>query len=145
MSYIFDKASEFRIAVDNLASNVNDNVALKSYILYPDWEDLAISSYTASKAGYRFKYGTDLYKTINDEHTFAVQWIPGEGTESLYVKIEETHVGTLEDPIPYTGNMVLENGKYYSQNDVIYLCNRNSENPVYNDLSELVDIYVTII
>ena len=62
--------------------------------------------------------------------------------ESLYAEVCETHAGTLDDLIPYDGNMALENGKYYIQNSTIYLCNRDTVNPVYNPLSELVGIYV---
>ena len=57
-------------------------------------------------------------------------------------EIFETHDGSMYDPIPYEGSMALENGKYYSQNGVTYLCNRDTINPVYNPLSELVGIYV---
>lgn len=41
--------------------------------------------------------------------------------------------------------MSLYNGKYYSQDGVTYLCNRDTGNPVYNKLSELVGIYVEVI
>lgn len=45
--------------------------------------------------------------------------------------------------IPYSGNMTLEAGKYYSQSGKTYLCNRDTGNPVYNALADLVGIYVT--
>jgi hypothetical protein len=38
--------------------------------------------------------------------------------------------------------MTLEAGKYYLQDGVIYLCIRDTENPVYNALAELVGLYV---
>ena len=38
--------------------------------------------------------------------------------------------------------MALESGKYYSQNSKIYRCTRDTVNPVYNALSELVGLYV---
>ena len=38
--------------------------------------------------------------------------------------------------------MALESGKYYIQDYTIYLCTRDTGNPVYNALSELVGIYV---
>ena len=41
--------------------------------------------------------------------------------------------------------MALENGKYYSQDGVTYLCNRDTVNPVYNPLRELVGLYVGVI
>ena len=43
---------------------------------------------------------------------------------TLFVKIEETHAGTLEDPIPAAANLEYVKGKYYIENDVIYLMNR---------------------
>ena len=52
--------------------------------------------------------------------------MPGNGTAALYIRIDESHVGTLDDPIPYSGNMILESGKYYIQDHVIYLCNRDT-------------------
>lgn len=51
---------------------------------------------------------------------------------------------TLTDPIPYNGNMALESGKYYSQNGLVYLCTRDTVNPVYNALADLVGMYVEI-
>lgn len=87
----------------------------------------------------------DLYKTIQPELTIQAHYPPGVGTESLYIRIDETHDGTRYDPIPYDGSMALENGKYYIQNDIVYLCNRDTVNPVHNDLSALVGLYVKTI
>ena len=119
---------------------VDDQTALRMVEFYPAWSD--IIGQTAEKAGYKFTYNGDLYKTIPTNHTFAAQWVPGVGTESLYTRIDETHDGTLYDPIPYDGNMALVSGKYYSQDGVVYLCSRDTVNPVYNPLRELVGIYV---
>lgn len=70
-------------------------------------------------------------------------WAPGmTGTESLWERIDETHDGTKYDPIPYSGSMALENGKYYTQDGVTYLCNRNTGSPVYHPLSALMGLYV---
>ena len=55
------------------------------------------------------------------------------------------HAGTQEDPIPYNNNMELEEGKYYSQNEVTYLCTRSTGQTGYNNLSELVGIYVEVV
>ena len=40
--------------------------------------------------------------------------------------------------------MELFNGKYYSQNGVVYKCNRDTQQAVYNPLADLVGIYVEI-
>lgn len=70
---------------------------------------------------------------------------PGVGMESLYTEINETHTGTEDDPIPYSGNMALEQGKYYMQDYEIYLCTRDTLISVHNPLSELVGIYVELV
>lgn len=119
---------------------VDDNTALRMVEFYPEWDDLI--GKTVNKAEYKFQYEGKLYKTIPSNHTFQADWVPGVGTESLYTRIDETHDGSKYDPIPYSGNMALENGKYYIQDGVIYLCNRDTGNPVYNPLAELVGLYV---
>src|SRR5699024_12804271 len=86
-----------------------------------------------------------LYKTLQSTYTFMSHWVPGSGTESLFTVINETNAGTLEDPIPYEGNMELFNGKYYIQNGIIYKCTRDSGQPLYHALSDLVGLYVTVV
>ena len=77
-------------------------------------------------------------------HTAQTGWEP-ENAAALWEQINETHEGTVDDPIPYEENMALEQGRYYIQDQVIYLCNRDTEIPVHQPLTELVDIYVEII
>ena len=121
---------------------VDDNTALRMVEFYPAWNGLI--GQTVDKAGFRFTYGGKLYKTIPANHTFQANWVPGVGTESLYTRIDETHDGTQYDSIPYDGNMELTAGLYYIQDGVTYLCTRDTVNPVYNALSELVGIYVEV-
>lgn len=122
--------------------SVDDNTALRMLEFYPEWNGLI--GQTVDKAEYKFQYNGKLYKTIPANHTFQAEWVPGVGTEALYTRIDEEHAGTLADPIPYDGNMALKAGKYYIQDYVIYLCNRDTGNPVYNPLVELVGLYVEI-
>ena len=120
--------------------SVDDNTALRMTEFYPEWKNLIGT--TVDKAGFKFTHKGQLYKTIPEQHSFQADWVPGEGTESLYTRIDETHAGTLTDPIPYEGNMALTAGLYYIQSDVIYLCTRDTVNPVYNLLEDLVGLYV---
>lgn len=39
---------------------------------------------------------------------------------------------------------MLEEGKYYEQNGIIYLCTRDSVNPMTHTLDELVGHYVEV-
>ena len=124
------------------AQTLDDTQALAVKAIYPQWSDIVGQTVAM---GHKFLYGDALYKTIQDSLLIQEQYIPGEGTESLYAVIDETHAGTQEDPIPYDGNMALENGKYYSQDGAIYLCNRDTEIPVYQALKDLVNLYVTAV
>lgn len=130
------------VAVAQIQAQIlTDEQALTVKAIYPQWRDVIGQTV---EQGFKFLYNDVLYKTIQDNLLIQEQYIPGESTESLYAVIDETHAGTLEDPIPYAGNMALENGKYYSQDGVIYLCTRDTEIPVHQDLADLVGIYVTV-
>ena len=123
---------------------VDDQTALRMREYYPDFDELVKRKFTAKDADYKFRYGDTLYKTAQPNISFVAHYPPGVGTESMYTRIDETHDGTLDDPTPYSGNMVLDQGKYYMQDGEIYYCNRDTGNPVYNDLADLVGLYVEI-
>lgn len=118
---------------------VDDSTALRMKSFYPTFESIVGQTV---KNGFKFTHNGKLWRTVQPDMTIQSHYPPGAGMESLYTEVCETHDGTLDDPIPYDGNMVLENGKYYCQNYTIYLCNRDTVNPVYNALSELVGLYV---
>lgn len=120
---------------------VDDSTALRMKSKYPKWEEIIGK---AVSVGFKFTYKDVLYKVIS-AHTAMEAWKPDEGTESLYARIDETHAGTLEDPIPYNGNMALVGGLYYIQDYHIYKCFRDTINPVYNPLEDLVGLYVELI
>ena len=142
MSELLEMARNLRPYIEQAAQSLPDADGLKAKVLYPHWEALVKKGSVEAEAGYRFTYNGDLYKCTDKNPTFQSDWVPGNGTAALYVRIDESHVGTLDDPIPYSGNMTLESGKYYIQDHVIYLCNRDTGNPVYNPLAELVGLYV---
>ena len=116
---------------------VDDNTALRMREFYPEWA--AGVDYTA---GYKVQRGGKLWRCKDPGHTSQAGWEPSINTASLWEEICETHAGTLTDPIPYSGNMALESGKYYSQSGAVYLCTRDTVNPVYNALADLVGLYV---
>lgn len=110
---------------------VDDNTALRMMEFYPEWS--AGQAYTA---GYKAHRGGKLWRCLQ-AHTAQTGWEP-ENAASLWTEICESHDGTKYDPIPYNGNMALQSGKYYTQNNILYLCNRSTGQPVYNALAELV-------
>ena len=113
---------------------VDDATAYRMREFYPEWQ-----SGQSYLVGYKLLYGGKLYRVIQ-AHTSQDDWTP-DAVASLFERIDETHDGSKYDPIPYEGNMALENGKYYVQDGVTYLCSRDTGNPVYHALSELVGLY----
>ena len=121
--------------------SVDDNTALRMLEFYPGWaENTAYTAAAARPVGYKVRRDNKLWK-LRQEHTSQEGWEP-ENAPSLWEQINETHSGTIDDPIPYDGNMALESGKHYIQSGVIYLCTRDTVNPVYNALADLVGLYV---
>ena len=145
MSDLLTMARNLRPYIEQAAQSLPDADGLKAKAFYPRWEALVKKGSVTEEAGYRFTYGGELYKCVNVNPTFQADWIPGNGTAALYVRIDEAHAGTLADPIPYDGNMELKAGLYYTQSGVTYLCNRNTGQPVYNSLAELAGLYVEMV
>lgn len=116
--------------------DVDDNTALRMLEFYPEWT--AGQAYTET---YKVQHGGKLWR-CRQAHTSQAGQEPSIDTASLWEEVCESHDGTLADPIPYDGNMALESGKYYVQDGVIYHCTRDTVNPVYNPLADLVGIYV---
>lgn len=139
-----ERALQLRPVIEKASQSLEDSVALTAVELFPYWKVLAEKAEKVSK-GFRFQHEGKLYRTEQPEYIFVEYYIPGTvGTESLFSKVDETHAGTLEDPIPYEANMEIYEGLYYSQNGVIYLCIRSSCQPLYHDLSALVGNYVEV-
>ena len=138
MNYVTE-ARKLRPIIEQAMQSINGNDALTARSMYPTFESIIGKTV---KHGFKFTHGGKLWKTEQPEMTIQEHYVPGMGTESLYSEVCESHAGTLEDPIPYSGNMALESGKYYSQDGKVYRCTRDTGNPVYNALSELVGLYV---
>ena len=129
------EAIKLRHHIETAVQSLADSEALDVRVLHPEW-----ASDTDYTAGYKVQRSGSLWRCLQ-AHTSQAGWEP-ENAASLWTEICESHAGTLEDPIPYNGNMALESGKYYSQNGKVYRCTRDTGNPVYNALSELVGLYV---
>lgn len=133
-----DEVQEMLVRQQINTLTVDDATAYRMREFYPAWE--AGNDYPV---GYKLTYNGELYRVVQ-AHTSQASWLPGAGTESLYARIDEQHDGSKYDPIPYDGNMALESGKFYAQDGVTYKCTRDTGNPVYNALNELVGLYVEV-
>lgn len=134
-------ALRYRLIIEQAAQSLDDATALEAVALYPKWQaDLDYTSNANRPVGFKVLRKNKLYRLVQEHHS-QTNWAP-ELAPTLWTSIDEIHDGTIDSPIPYSGNMILENGKYYVQDFVIYLCIRDTINPVYHPLSELIGIYV---
>lgn len=129
---------KYQIKQFNERTDVSDEDALEFSILVYDWDTYLNKPI---KAGQLAGYGGKVWRVVQD-HTVLSIYPPSIDTASLYTEVNLVDDGTIDNPITYNNNMALVNGKYYIQDDVIYLCIRDTGNPVYNNLSELIGIYV---
>lgn len=108
--------------IEKAAESLSDNDAVKAAKLFPAWaEDVNY------EVGKRVQYGEKLYKCAQ-AHTSQADWTP-DATPAMWVVVDETHAGTLDDPIPASRGMEYEYGKYYSDGEdgKTYLCERVGE------------------
>lgn len=111
-----------KMAIKQARQITDDQEALAVKCLYKNWSkqlgrELTVGEYV--------QHGDRLYRVLTT-HVAQANWEPGVGTESLFVIVDKTHAGTIDDSIPWNNNMECEEGKYYSEDGVIYLCVRAS-------------------
>ena len=117
---------------------MSDTQALNCISVFPTWESYIGKSL---KTGERVVYQDELWKVRQDITSVLENQAPGIATAALYVRIDEEHAGTLEDPIPYANTMTVEEGKYYIEEDIVYKCIRDSGQPLYASCASLVGNY----
>lgn len=135
---LLEKVKSYRKLIEKAVQTLSDEESLKCVTLYEKWSGNGVE-YAFGK---KVRHNGKLYK-VKQAHTSQADWSPDIAV-SLFDLINETNAGTKADPIPYSAGMALENGKYYSEDGIVYYCNRDTGNAVYNKLSELVGIYVEV-
>ena len=135
---LLEKVRSYRKLIEKAVQSLDDKDALKCICLYEKWDGNG-KEYIENK---KLRHNGKLWR-VKQTHTSQADWSP-DIAASLFDEINETNAGTSDDPIPYSGSMALEKGKYYSQDGVTYLCTRDTGIAVYNKLSELVGIYVEV-
>ena len=138
MNMTIERAKELRAFIIQAAQSLIDADAVKCPELYNEW-----------KPGIEYAEGYKLRRNnrtcvVAQAHTSQDGWEP-ENVPALFYFIDETHMGTMEDPIPYDGNMELFADMFYVQNGVTYKCIRSSGTPLYHALADLVGTYVEVI
>lgn len=145
-------ASIYKTVAILSAFKFTDQQAVKVKELYPKWSSLPDGE-PLTKQEDAVK-GTEITKVLGDDgklykvitsHNKQSDWAPGQATASLFTVIDEEHSGTVDDPIPYSVNMVVYNGKYYSYNGVVYLCIRDSGIALQYTPDQLLNNYFSVV
>lgn len=125
----------------NQRTDIPNQEALDRMVVIYDW-----SKYIGQvlKQGQLCVYNDKVWRS-RQEHTVLEVYPPSMDTASLYEVIEIIHTGEKDDPIPYTSPMEIEAGKYYTEDEVLYLCTRDSGVALTHALRDLVGIYVDIV
>jgi hypothetical protein len=119
-----------------------DEQALNVQALYKEWEN--IDEGTELAAGKRVNYLDVLYKVIQT-HVKQSSYNPKDAT-SLFTPIKkETETGTIDNPIAWVQGMEAEEGLYYTENDILYLCTRSSGTGLYYNIVDLVGTYFEVV
>ena len=118
--------------------HLTNNEALSVKEFYPHW-DTKLNK-TIEK-DFKVFHDGKLWR-CRQTHIAIENYSPSIYTSSIWEVIEEEHSGLIDDAIPYVPPMEIFKGKYYTENDVLYLCVRDSETALTHHLSDVVGLYV---
>lgn len=140
-----EKARAFRASIEALAAYAPAEKALESPDAFPVWSADSVS-YTAENPQSKVRYEGRLYKCVT-AHQSQAAWTP-QAVPALWVAIDETHAGTIDNPIPAVRGMEYYKDKYYlDPNGKTYLCIRDRDDAPGSGIvlqylpSELVGAY----
>lgn len=125
----------------NDRTDISNNEALDYMTIVYSWDKYINKPMQVGKI---VSWNEKLWR-VRQEHTALDIYEPSLDLASLYEIIEKEHSGEFDDPIPYMPPMEIFNGKYYVQDDVKYSCIRDSQIALTHNLSDLVEIYVTVV
>ena len=140
MILTWETLNRIRRLIYKASASLSDSDALDGIELFPAWKPD-----TWLDLDERIRHNGKLYK-VRQGHTSSTIYEPGAvGSEALYAEVEKPGQGdTPDNPIPYNNNMELIEGKYYTQGGIVYVCIRSTGVAVYNNLADLVHIYVEV-
>ena len=129
---------KLRRLIEKASISLSDTDALEAKELFAEWE-------VGLHCEYHIKYRYDGRLWRCEQAHDAIEGYEPPNVPALFSEVGQPSQGdTPDNPIPYNNNMELNEGKYYSQNDVVYYCFRDTGIPVYNDLADLVGLYVEV-
>lgn len=120
------------------SESLSDTDALEAVELFDEWVPD-----TDYKRGDRRRHEGVLYKA-RQAHTSQSIYPPNLVPALWEVVAPEGKGDSPDNPIEYDQSMAIEEGKYYIENDVIYICIRDSGVPLYTALANVVGNYVKV-
>ena len=135
-----DIVSQLKELAQTQVEALTDDEAKKVPALFPLWE-----TEKAYAVGDRVWYQASLYKCVQ-AHTSQSAWNPKDAV-SLWANVSEESQeadGSREHPFAWESGMTSYNGKYYTEEGILYLCIRDSGNPLYFPISSLIGTYFQI-
>lgn len=120
---------------------IDDETSLRMKTYYPAFEEIIGQQV---EIGFKLTYKDELWK-VRQAHTIQEQYPPSVDTASLYERIDEAHTGTIDDLVPYDSTMQVYNGIYYSYEGKLYICIRDSGQPLYANPGDLIDNYFQLV
>lgn len=115
----------------------NDQI-LQCVSVLTEWKEFIGGKMEANQ---KFQFNKEAWESRQEIPVVLEGQEPGISSAALYQRIESSHAGTQEDPIPYSQLMTVYKDKYYIEDGIIYKCTRDSEQPLYATCASLVGNY----
>lgn len=135
---IRSKLNKLREMIIKSSASLSDTDALQAVELFDEW--LPDTDYSI---GDRRRYDGVLYKA-RQAHTSQEIYPPNIVPALWEVVAQEGKGDSPDNPIEYDQSMAIEKGKFYIENDVIYVCIRDSGVPLYTALANVIGNYVEV-
>lgn len=130
--------NKLRSLIIKASASLSDTDALEAVELFDEWKPD-----TDYIIGDRRRYEGTLYKS-RQVHTSQSIYPPNIVPALWEVVAPEGKGDSPQNPIEYDQSMAIEEGKYYIENDVIYICIRDSGVPLYTALANVIGNYVDV-
>lgn len=125
---------EIKFAIQCAIPLMTNDQILQCVSVLPEWKSFIGGKMEAHQ---RFQFNKEAWESRQEVSVVLEGQEPGISTGALYQRIESSHAGTQEDPIPYSPLMTVYKDKYYIQNEMLYLCLEDSGQPLYADCENL--------
>ena len=137
----FQVTQEIVLEQYNQRTDIADSEALDRMVVIYDWEHYVGKTL---KQGQVVVYDDRVWR-VRQEHSVLEVYPPSLNTASLYEVIEILPTGEKDDPIPYMPPMEIFLDKYYTEDNILYICTRGSGGVLTHNLKDLINLYVSIV